>query len=344
MSGAVSYLVMETPVKRTSNPLFKKPAAMGWADGKLSYVQRQAFNELLYYAKPDLDKGVRTHRLPYKEFSRRLKIDPKSRKYVRQTLHKIHRTRIVYDVVGRDGDPRWQAAPSLERTPEDPDDGGLFVLPHVNLTDENIIEYSFAGIHQEMIQDPRVFTLIEMNRGRRVRGKAPATLIELCYDIVPHRGTYGESPYYPLETLQRVFGTGYKGWKEFRPNVMAKAIKAMASHGLRVEYVTDVRGMGKTVTHVKLKVWRQNAIGAPDEDEVYDPGQQSMFDSDENAIAAAHVKLGLLPTEEREKIYGKSFAYLSPAERSMVMENPTSAASRRAQDMALLKYLADNPL
>ena len=228
--------------KKTENEVIKASAAIQ-INGKITLLQRRAWNVLLAHAYNELPSKER-HSIPVQDLMHILDYNSTNQDYLKESLKALIHCSVEWNLLEKDGPGEWGAAALL---------AGAKIS-------RGICTYEYGSILREKLYNPRMYARLSLLVQNRFESKHALTLWELCVDYLGAKRDCGETPWIDINDFRRIMGVEDSHYyaalfKKLKQKVITPAldeINDISDFSVTVEY----RHQGRKVTALKFKMRR----------------------------------------------------------------------------------------
>jgi len=204
----------------------------------LTLDQQRAWNVLLANAFPRLGKE-KLHTITEKELLSYYPYEHRHTDRIKKDLDVICRTTVTYNIFNKDH-AVW----------------GVFAMLAEAKLENGILTYAYAPTLSEKLQNPAIYTKINLLIQQKFSSKHALTLYELCLDYIdsPHG-----FPKLSLEEFRKYMGIApheYPVWNNFKIWVLRPAIKEI-NKSSNILVKEELIKTGRKVTHIKFNIRRK---------------------------------------------------------------------------------------
>ncbi|OCX66267.1 replication protein RepB [Thioclava sp. SK-1] len=214
----------------------KKHVAAIHVSGKLTLLQRKLSNVLLLNAYDTLI-SQQVHQIDARTLCLMIGYNSNDMDTLKQSLRGLAETVAEWDMLDTDGKQEW---------------GVSSLLSYAKLKG-GICEYAYSPALAEKLNDPKVFSLINLNIQRRFTSGHALALYENCYRFV----RTGSTGWWSLELFRRLMGVADSEYYEVFKHLNAKIIKPAVTEVNKTSNITvtpEFKKMGRSVTEIRFRI------------------------------------------------------------------------------------------
>jgi plasmid replication initiation protein len=286
---------MDDKGKETRQEVFKHSAAIH-IENNITFVQRRAFNALLFHAYNELETAEE-HRIPIQRLADLIGYDSHDMDYLKEASKAMMRCIVEWNVLEKDAvGPKWGATALLAQA----------------TIDKGIFTYAYSPELRRRLHNPAMYARLDLNLQRRFNSKYGLALWELCADYLGSGREYGETPYIPLESFRKLMGIAdgaYPTFKRLKDKVLNPAVDEINEvSDFRV--VVDEQRQGRKVTALKFKIRRVALLSEAK------PEQKKLFPELEDIpLVVKELKDAGISTQDALEIWQQGFGYVNEKAR-----------------------------
>jgi hypothetical protein len=296
---------MDDKGKETRQEIFKHSAAIH-IENNITFLQRRAFNALLYHAYNELETEEE-HRISIQRLADLVGYDSHDMDYLKEASKAMMRCIVEWNVLDKDVGPKWGATALLAQA----------------TIERGVFTYAYSPELRRRLHNPAMYARLDLNLQRRFHSKYGLALWELCADYLGSGREYGETPYIPLESFRKLMGitdSAYPSFKRLKDKVLNPAVDEINEvSDFRV--VVDYQHAGRKVTALKFKIRRVALLSAAQ------PEQKKLFpELEDMPLVVKELKDVGISTQDALEIWQQGFAYVNERERPENLgEDPEAA-------------------
>jgi len=300
--------------KETENEVIKASAAIQ-IEGKITALQRRAWNVLLAHAYDELPHQER-HAIRVPDLMRDLEYNSGDQEYLKEALEALVGCKLKWNILDKDGQTEWGVAAML---------AGAKIS-------RGICVYDYGSILREKLYNPRMYARLSLVVQNRFKSKYSLALWENCVDYLGAKRDYGETPWMDIDRFRKIMGIEDSDYyaalfKKLKQKVITPAldeINDVSCFSVTVEY----RHKGRKVTALKFKMRR--VITLPEPANV----QGVLYpELDDMPLLVKELRDAGLAMQDALEIWQQGFKFVDPAARP--------ADSGEDADAAFLRYVRE---
>ena len=232
--------VPSMPVRKHTNLVHSK--------SKMSCLQRQVFNALLYHAHYELrDSTVLIHEISIQDLATLIGFESNNKEHLKQSLRGLVTCRLEFNILDEKGAEVWEA---------------MTALAGVQFRNGKCF-YQFAEFLRPKLYHPERYGLLYLDDMRRLTMTASTAL----YENATRFARWGVTPYFTIPQLRALLGADAKTYDDFRrfnSKVLSPAVKQIndvTSFDVAAEFSYERRKAEKVRFKVKPKKKRDGLLG-----------------------------------------------------------------------------------
>jgi len=296
---------MDDKGKETRQEIFKHSAAIH-IENNITFLQRRAFNALLFHAYNELETEEE-HRISIQRLADLVGYDSHDMDYLKEASKAMMRCIVEWNVLDKDVGPKWGATALLAQA----------------TIERGVFTYAYSPELRRRLHNPAMYARLDLNLQRRFHSKYGLALWELCSDYLGSGREYGETPYIPLESFRKLMGitdSTYPSFKRLKDKVLNPAVDEINEvSDFRV--VVDYQHEGRKVTALKFKIRRVALLS------VVQPEQKKLFpELEDMPLVVKELKDVGISTQDALEIWQQGYGYVNEAARPESLgEDPEAA-------------------
>ena len=213
-----------------------------YASGKLTAIQKKAYNAFIYVAKKLLKDDKNKHIFEMRVVDLKEMINDKSTSstQLKNNIRVLQDMRVEYNILKKGKEISWD---------------GFHLMAGVKIKD-GIIKFNFAFQVLELIQNPSIYAYLDLRIIKQLENKHSISLYEILKDYVNLKNiTFKIEEFKKAIDLQEI---QYSRFNNFRDRVLTPAIEEINSKtDLKVSY--EKISQGRKVTHLKFFISEKKA-------------------------------------------------------------------------------------
>ena len=299
--------------KQTGKELIKASAAIH-IEGKITNLQRRAWNVLLAHAYDELSQKER-HSILVVDLMRVLEYDSGDQEHLKQVLEALVGLKLQWNILEKDGHTEWGVAALL---------AGAKIS-------RGVCVYDYGSILREKLYNPSMYARLCLSLQNRFESKHALTLWELCVDYLGAKRDDGETPWINLDDLRKIIGvenSDYYGatFKHLQQKILTPAVAEIT---LLSDFTVTVayQQQGRKVMALKFTMQRKAMRPALAPPAAVVPQADAV-----SPVVQALTAAGLSPQEART-IAQRGWDFVQGAHRPEVTDpDPDAAFGRYVQE------------
>lgn len=241
---------MANPKKKLEkNDLIKASAAIQ-IEGKITLLQRRAWNVLLAHAYDELPHKDK-HSIPVQHLMDALDYNSTNQEYLKECLRMLTTCSVEWNLLDKDGYAEWGAAA---------------LLAGVKIS-RGTCSYQYGSFLREKLYSPYMYARLSLLIQNQFASKHGLTLWELCVDYLGAKRDAGETPWIGIEDFRKLMGIEESAYyaaffKKLKQQVITPAlaeINRVSDCNVTVEYQLQAR----KVTALKFIMQRVVKLPVP---------------------------------------------------------------------------------